>query len=59
VGTYLKEMYIDSALRKADKLNASDENEGENVEKAPEKKALTLSWKEFREIQQKKSKNNR
>ena len=53
VGTYLKEMYIDSALRKADKLNANEE-EGEKSQPQV-KSAMALSWKEFREIQTKKN----
>lgn len=46
VGTLLKEIYIDSALRKAEKLNA------ENEDKEPEYKGpqLEISWKEFKEM---------
>jgi len=48
VGTLLKELYIDSALKKADKLN-------ENSEKTPEpKKAdIQISWKNFKELNKK------
>ena len=43
VGSLLKELYVDSALKKAEKLDA-------NSEKAPEpKKAeVTISWKQFK-----------
>jgi len=43
VGTLLKEIYIDSALRKAEKLN---------VDKEPEYKGpqLEISWKEFKQM---------
>ena len=43
IGTLLKELYVDSALKKAEKLDA-------NSEKAPEpKKAeVTISWKQFK-----------
>ena len=46
VGTILKNIYIDSALKKADKLN-------ENTEKRPEpKKAeVNMSWKQFKTMQ--------
>ena len=58
VGTYLKEMYIDSALRKADKLNATA-NEKEKETPSPSTSTpistpMSLSWKEFRDIQAKK-----
>jgi len=45
VGTLLKELYVDSALKKAEKLDA-------NLEKAPEpKKAdIKISWKQFKNI---------
>ena len=43
IGTLLKELYVDSALKKAEKLDA-------NSEKAPEpKKAeIEISWKQFK-----------
>jgi hypothetical protein len=46
VGTLLKEIYIDSALRKAEKLNA------ENESKEPEYKGpqLEISWNEFKKM---------
>ena len=43
VGTILKEMYIDSALKKADKLN---ENEVAPVE--PKKPLVQMSWKQYK-----------
>jgi hypothetical protein len=45
VGTLLKELYIDSALKKADKLD-------EQTEKTPElKKAeVNISWKQFKKM---------
>ena len=45
VGTLLKKIYVDSALRKADKINeqhTQDENPEPNVEPLP------ISWKEFK-----------
>ena len=48
VGTLLKEMYVDSALRKANKL------EQEKVCKDEIKTAsITISWKQFKEINKK------
>ena len=45
VGTILKEIYIDSSLKKAEKLN-------ENAEKPPEPKKpeVQISWKQFKSI---------
>jgi len=45
VGTLLKELYVDSALKKAEKLDA-------NAEKTPEpKKAeINISWKKFKKM---------
>ena len=45
VGKILKEMYIDSALRKAD--NADNENNNNEVQVPPEP-AVEISWKEFK-----------
>ena len=47
VGTLLKQIYVDSALRKAEKLNA------ETGEKEPEYKGpqINISWKDFKNIQ--------
>ena len=46
VGTILKDIYVDSALKKADKLNA--ENETEKVE--PKKANVDISWKQFKKM---------
>jgi hypothetical protein len=43
VGTLLKEIYIDSALKKADKINAI-----EHDEKPEMREALSISWKQFK-----------
>ena len=43
VGKLLKEIYIDSALRKADKLN----EEGEEKEEV--KPAENISWRDFKQ----------
>lgn len=45
VGSILKELYIDSALRKAEKL---DEQEGPKEE--PKKPEKNISWKQFKKI---------
>lgn len=44
VGSYLKELYVDSALRKAEKLN-----ENEEVQEKPREK-VEISWKEYKKI---------
>lgn len=44
VGTLLKEMYIDSALKKADKLDKEHEGENEVIAVEPVK----ISWKQFK-----------
>ena len=51
VGTLLKKLYIDSALKKADKL---DEQYG-NEESSPKKlePVLSISWKQFKQISKK------
>ena len=43
VGTLLKEMYIDAALKKADKLTQNEVKE----EKIEVKAAVNISWKEW------------
>jgi len=43
VGTILKEMYVDSALKKAEKLNENDEPKPEPIK--PQK---NISWKQFK-----------
>lgn len=44
VGTILKDIYVDSALKKAEKLDAA--NETEKVE--PKKAKVDISWKQFK-----------
>ena len=46
VGTLLKELYIDSALKKADKLDELNENK--KVE--PKKAEVKISWKQFKKM---------
>ena len=43
VGTLLKELYIDSALKKADKLNQDNPEE-------PTRPALNVSWKQYKQM---------
>ncbi len=43
VGSILKELYVDSALKKADKLNAEEEPKPE-----PIKPQQNISWKQFK-----------
>ena len=45
VGSILKELYVDSALRKADKLNADEEPKSE-----PKKPEKNVSYKQFKKI---------
>ena len=47
VGTILKDIYVDSALKKADKLDAA--NGTEKVE--PKKANVEISWKQFKTTQ--------
>ena len=49
VGTLLKEIYVDSALRKAAKLNENSENQ-ESEYKRPQ---VEISWKDFKRAQKK------
>jgi hypothetical protein len=49
VGLLLKKLYIDSALKKADKLNALY---GDN-DNAPVKESLDISWKNYKAIHMK------
>lgn len=43
VGTILKEMYVDSALKKAEKLNQNDEQKPE-----PKRAQNNMSWSEYK-----------
>lgn len=45
VGTILKEIYVDSALKKADKLNENEESKPE-----PIKPHQNVSWKQFKKM---------
>ena len=45
VGSILKELYVDSALKKADKLNANEEAKPE-----PKKPELKISYKQFKKM---------
>jgi hypothetical protein len=45
VGTILKELYVDSALKKADKLNDNEEPKPE-----PIKPQQNVSWKQFKQM---------
>jgi hypothetical protein len=45
VGTILKELYVDSALRKAEKLNENEEPKPE-----PIKPQQNVSWKQFKKM---------
>ena len=45
IGTLLKELYIDAALKKADKLNESKDGK---EEKREVKAAVNISWKEYK-----------
>lgn len=46
VGTILKEMYVDSALKKSEKLD--ELNEKDKVE--PKKAEVNISWKQFKKM---------
>jgi hypothetical protein len=47
VGTLLKEMYIDAALKKADKLAQQNQGKEEEKEKMEVKAVVNISWKEW------------
>jgi len=51
VGTLLKELYIDSALKKADKLN--EIHDSNNVEPKKLEPVLSISWKQFKNMPKK------
>jgi hypothetical protein len=46
VGTLLKELYVDSAIKKADKLN--EEHEKNKIPEKPKIEPLKISWKQFK-----------
>ena len=45
VGTLLKELYVDSALKKAEKLNSNEEKREE-----PKRAENNISWKQFKNL---------
>ena len=47
VGTLLKKLYVDSALRKAENL---DEENNSAANQEPKKPTLQISWKQFKKI---------
>jgi len=47
VGTLLKELYIDSALKKADKLNKTNDNLIDSIKYI---EPIQISWKQFKNI---------
>ena len=49
VGSILKELYVDSALRKADKLD----EQNKEVKEEPKKPEVQISWKQFKAASQK------
>jgi len=48
VGQLLKELYVDSALKKANKLD--EQNKYQELE-APKKDSIKVSWKQFKQFQ--------
>jgi hypothetical protein len=52
VGTLLKELYVDSAVKKADKLN--EEHEKNKEPEKPKVEPLKISWKQFKKTNAKK-----
>jgi hypothetical protein len=46
VGTLLKELYVDSALKKAEKLDAESEKKVDFIKRAQNK----ISWKQFKNM---------
>ena len=52
VGTLLKELYVDSAVKKADKLN--EEYEKNKEPEKPKIEPLKISWKQFKKTTGKK-----
>ena len=52
IGTLLKELYVDSAVKKADKLNEEYEKNSEHEK--PKIEPLKISWKQFKKTTGKK-----
>jgi hypothetical protein len=48
VGTLLKKIYIDSALKKADKINNNNTSSGRNSTNSTEEKS-TVTWKQYKQ----------
>jgi hypothetical protein len=48
VGTLLKKLYVDSALKKAEKLDEENKNNNQNQE--PSKPSVQINWKQFKKI---------
>jgi hypothetical protein len=46
IGTLLKELYVDSAVKKADKLN--EEHERNKAPEKPKVEPIKISWKQFK-----------
>ena len=46
VGTLLKELYVDSALKKAEKLDEQYQNEEKEEKRGP---SIEISWKQFKQ----------
>ena len=51
IGTLLKELYVDSAVKKADKLN--EEHERNKEPEKPKVDPIKISWKQFKKIKNK------
>jgi len=48
VGTILKELYVDSALKKADKINAEHEHKEVKEVKEVKREPIQVSWKQYK-----------
>jgi hypothetical protein len=55
VGTLLKELYVDSALKKANKLNEEHDNAEQSK---PQKETIDISWSQFKSTFKKVESNN-
>jgi hypothetical protein len=50
VGTILKELYIDSALKKAEKLNENNDMSNEEQKPQAKKPQIKISWNEYKKM---------
>jgi hypothetical protein len=50
VGTLLKKIYVDSALKKAEKLDREHAADGENSENIVREEPVEISWKQFKHM---------